>query len=80
MQIVHSRFFHWNKEEREFSIEASDLLHNTFRPEDFLMISEWTGKSIRMAIQKPLLDNEGEVYGWGFYNEQHDIKVVVFND
>jgi hypothetical protein len=92
-QKVSTRMFHFHKEDREFSQEASSLgsinimgpLYDDACDQGFVLVSQNTGKEIPFYWTDTERDAEGDIQCWNFKSaakdpKLQDLTVTVFND
>jgi len=92
MTRISTNMFHYHKDTRKFSQEASTLgpifyvMFNRLFPdacdEGFELVSQRTGKVVKMYLADVEIDNERETLAWHFQPYQHDsfFELIVWND
>jgi hypothetical protein len=79
--VISTKKFTWDKEEKDFSQEASSLGFPPGRVYKILVLeSAKTKKQLYFALQNTIHDNEGEVGGWKYWNRETGLTCTIWND
>ena len=86
MNPINTEMFSWNKDSLEFSACASTgPLHELFRPGNriprtLLLKSHVTGNVIEAVYSHKEVNADEDINYWAYYNHDHFITVLIFND